>query len=234
MAADPSGSDKILAAQLTLALQEKAALYEIEERGGKIVLDGRLDDWKKVKPLSFSGPDEILFGRFDWLGEADLSAEIYLTRSKESLLLAGRIIDATAIEGRDGRRDQVNFYFDLRASALSPFSREADAGRGCFTATVNAPTANMTKASVALSQAAPFQIASSTTDSGYVFELLLPLTWFGMYEPRKKDDFGLGIEIIDIDSDLVDAPITGMGFLRPRTSHLADPQPRLYGIGRFK
>jgi hypothetical protein len=234
MAADPSGSDEILATQLTLALAEKGTRYEIEKRGDKIVLDGNLDDWKKVKPLSFSGPDEILFGRFDWLGEADLSAEIYLTRSKESLLLAGRIVDATAITGTEDRRDQVNFYFDLRASALDPFSREAGTGTGCFTATVNAPTANMAKASVQLSQAAPFQIASSTTDSGYVFELLLPLTWFGRYEPREKDDFGLGIEIVDIDSDLVDAPITGMGFLRPRTSPLAAPQPRLYGVGRFK
>jgi hypothetical protein len=223
-----------LSAKLDLTTGDSDSRYTIDKRKKEPIVDGNLADWEKADPLRFDNDSRLTYNGGLWLGFADLTGQIYMEYTKEYLYIAGSIKDDSLVRTEDNIGDHVGVYFDFRPESGDFFTRSSTIGDGCFEVYVDAPGGPSPKATVSLSVAAPYQIASQKTEVGYDFELALPLNMFGKWLPDRRDRFGLGVELVDYDDPNDLGRVKAMGFMIPRNGPNEPLDPKLYGYGELK
>lgn len=224
---------RLLQARLELTTGGASARYKIDKRKKDIVVNGDLSDWSRSDPLRFLNDARLTYNSGLWLGFSDLQAEIYLAKSKEYFYMAGSIRDDSLVRGDENIGDDIGFYFDFREDSGDFFGRNDTLGPGCFQIYVNAPGGSSPKATVSMTTAAPYEIASERTLDGYTFELAIPIATFGEWLANMKGRFGLGIEITDYDDADDLSQMNAMGYMIPRSGVGLPLNPRFYGYGEF-
>ncbi len=222
-----------LSARLALATGDAKAFYKIREKKKEPTIDGNLNDWIKDKPLLFSGTLGFVYGPAPWRDDSDLSGSIYITRSETDLYIAGAIKDDSLMAFDDANGDMVAVFFDFRSTSGSYFTRDFDAGSGCFSLYIMAPNATNPRVRVQLGIQTPYEIASIRTETGYTFEMKLPLATFGSWLTKEVKRFGLGVELIDFDNPADLKLSKAIGFLIPSDGVAGPPRPELYGVAEF-
>lgn len=224
---------QLLTARLQLITGDVKALYPIKSRKKEPVVDGRLTEWQKEKPLILSGSSGFEYGSAPWHGVSDLSGSISVVRTATDIFIAGKIIDDNLINIDESAGDMIAFTLDLRPNSGSYLTRDFAAGKGCFAFQVIAPTATNPKARLKLDVQTAFEIASAPTDSGYAFELKLPLSTFGSWLTKDTKRFGLGVELLDYDTPSDPKAAKAIGFLLPSEGIGGKPRPELFGVAEF-
>jgi DNA-binding beta-propeller fold protein YncE len=222
-----------LSARLALATGDAKSFYKIKDKKKEPTIDGNLNDWIKDKPLSFSGTSGFVYGSASWRDDSDLSGSVYITRSETDLYIAGAIKDDSLMAFDDANGDMVAIFFDLRPTSGSYFTREFDAGSGCFSLYIMAPNAINPRVRVQLGIQTPYEIASTRTEIGYTFEMKLPLATFSGWLTKEVKRFGLGVELIDFDNPVDPKLSKAIGLLIPSDGVGGPPRPELYGVAEF-
>jgi DNA-binding beta-propeller fold protein YncE/tetratricopeptide (TPR) repeat protein len=222
-----------LSARLALATGDAKAIYKVKEKKKEPTIDGDLNDWIKDKPLLFSGTSGFTYGQASWRGESDLSGSVYLTRSETDLYICGAIKDDSLMAFDDASADMVAIFFDFRPISGSYFTRDFEAGNGCFSLYIMAPTSTNPRVRVQLGIQTPYEIASIRTETGYTFEMKFPLATFSGWLTKEMKRFGLGVELIDFDNPADPKLSKAIGFLIPSDGVGGPPRPELYGVAEF-
>ena len=222
-----------LSARVALVTGDTKAIYKIKEKKKEPTIDGDLSDWIKDKPLLFSGTSDFIYGPAPWRNDGDLSGSAYVTRSETDLYIAGAIKDDSLMAFDDANGDMVAVFFDFRPASGSYFTRDFEAGSGCFSLYIIAPNANNPRVRVQLGIQTPYEIASIRTETGYTFEMKLPLSTFGGWLTKEVKRFGLGVELIDFDNPADPKLSKAIGFLIPSDGVGGPPRPELYGVAEF-
>lgn len=222
-----------LSARLALATGDAKAMYKVKEKKKEPTIDGDLNDWIKDKPLLFSGTSGFTYGQASWRGESDLSGSVYLTRSETDLYIAGAIRDDSLMAFDDVSGDMVAIFFNFRPTSGSYFTRDFEASNGCFSLYIMAPTSANPTVRVQLGIQTPYEIASVRTETGYTFEMKLPLNTFSGWLTKEMKRFGLGVELIDFDNPADSKLSKAIGFLIPSDGVGGPPKPELYGVAEF-
>jgi DNA-binding beta-propeller fold protein YncE len=222
-----------LSARLALATGDAKALYKIKDRKKAPEIDGQFSEWSKEKPLMLSVISGFEYGPAPWHGTGDLSGSVTMVKTATDLYIAGSITDDSLVGIDDAFGDMMAIYFDMRPNSGSYLTRDFDAGKGCFAFYVMAPTAANPNVRLRLDTQTTFEIAGDKTDSGYAFELRLPLATFGSWLTKDTKKVGLGIEVIDYDSPTDVELVKAIGFLMPSEGFGARPRPELFGVAEF-
>jgi hypothetical protein len=229
---DPSKTE-MLSARLALATGDAKAFYKIKDRKKAPTVDGDLSDWVKEKSINLNSSSGFLYGTAPLRSAHDLAGSITVLQTETDLYIAGSITDDSLVTVDEQHEDMVGLYFDLRPGAGSYMSRNFEPGDGCFNFYVVAPSSTNPKARLKISQQTPYEITSARTDSGYVFELKLPMTTFGKWITVESKRFGLGVEVIDYDSATDPKQSKAIGFLMPTAGPGESPRPELFGVAEF-
>ncbi|MCX6831273.1 MAG: hypothetical protein NT028_03950, partial [candidate division Zixibacteria bacterium] len=222
-----------LSARLALATGDAKAFYKIKEKKKEPTIDGDLSDWIKDKPLLLSGTSGFTYGLAPWRNDGDLSGSLFITRSETDLYIADAIKDDSLMAFDDANGDMAAVFFDFRPASGSYFTRDFDAGSGCFSLYIMAPTATNPRVRVQLGIQTPYEIASIRTETGYTFEMKLPLATFGGWLTKEVKRFGLGVELIDFDNPADPKLSKAIGFQIPSDGVGGPPRPELYGVAEF-
>jgi parallel beta-helix repeat protein len=173
----------------------RMALFSIGEAGGEIPrqagtvrVDGQLDDWPDVKagrpPLGLiADTNQLARGKVEaWQGPADLGGKLYAVWSTQALYLAVAVTDdrlcPLPAPAAPWNGDCAEVFVDGRSGDMQ---WEGTPTEGCFQIGVgpgmgsNAP--NVTVWSQGAPQRVPgLQVATATNASGYVVEMMIPLS----------------------------------------------------------
>ncbi len=177
---------------------------------GQIVVDGRLSDWDKSKPLSMKNSSYLKEG-LDWAGPEDLSGVAYLMWDEENLYLAAEITDKIPLVNKQQRQnvwngDAIEVVLGLDPQAdpdRTYFSRrDFQIGFGTGDGKSNKPTIwNWQRRRVPTGS--EIAVIKTSEPLGYVLEAKIPWEFF-----RAKFTPGRGVKIgFDIAFD--DADYTG-------------------------
>ncbi|MFH1779079.1 MAG: sugar-binding protein [Candidatus Omnitrophota bacterium] len=86
-------------------------------RRGRIIIDGRLDDWDTSLPFLLDKKEDIVFGSGGWKGKEDFSVEVFSQWDAENLYFAFKIKDDKLVqeksEGDMWEGDHVELWLDV-------------------------------------------------------------------------------------------------------------------------
>ena len=204
---------------------------KLPQAPGPIVIDGQLDDWgalvkDRVPLATINDASQYLAGSKEgWKGPSDLSARLYGAWTDKALYLAVVVEDDKVIRSAGAktewgdadvtRSDAVEISLDGRAGDMQ-WQRELN--RGCYDAVI-CPVAQGQKPTIRLNGECSWnikdvQIATALTPTGYVVEMMIPLTAAnfpaGQWEPGRP--IRLSLLVYDADDETPDAKRKVLGW----------------------
>lgn len=200
-----SGSGEVLARLVVSAEKPAKKKAYAVKASGSVVIDGKLSDWDKSKPISMK--DESYFKEgLDWEGVEDLSGFAYLMWDEENLYLAAVINDKDPLMNRKKKRDiwngdGIEMFLSVKPKAdpeRSGFKRgDYQVGFGTGDGVDNPPAIwNWQRRRTPKGS----EIAVKKTKEGYILEAMIPWKFFSNeFVPSKGIKLGFDLAFDDAD-----------------------------------
>lgn len=101
-----------------IATGEEAVAWEATQ---PVVVDGSLDEWVTASPIMLSEPTQVIINPHMWVGQADLSAVVYVMWDVENLYIGATVTDDSPLMYRMGfppdQADSISIYISTDPSA---------------------------------------------------------------------------------------------------------------------
>jgi hypothetical protein len=152
----------------------------------KISLDGKLDDWEGVTPLSLDRKDLIFKSPYNWSGPEDHSINYYAATDGEYLYVAAEVTDDDVTPDAKADpwfSDGIEFFWDTRPEKTRTARRSPETGQVILA--IPADGSNRPAQSWfmnGLPKPENFQAVYAPREGGYVIEISVPLKEIGLTE----------------------------------------------------
>ncbi len=178
-------------------------IYTAPKVTGKIVIDGKLNEWTKVPFIKLDSKDYLVIANRSWDGPKDLSGKIYLMWDEEYLYIACEITDNIILQEKSGatifQGDAIEIY--LRMNFIE------DAGKAYYTTDdyqfgftpgtdAKAPDWHLWNNGKTFGD---IMLETQRTDTGYTLEIAIPI-WEMDMELEPSLEIGFDVAIDDVDN----------------------------------
>ncbi|MEE8638304.1 MAG: sugar-binding protein [Candidatus Margulisiibacteriota bacterium] len=196
-------------AEFTIAAEKAPRKKTVAVKApGAVVIDGKLSDWDKSKPISMKNVSYFKEG-LDWGGPEDLSGSAYLMWDEENFYLAAVITDKIPLVNKKKRQDIWNgdaiemvLSIDPKADPERGFfnRRDYQIGFGTGDGKGNPPTIwNWQRRRVP--KGSEIVVKKTNQPLGYLLEAKIPWEFFrGKFTPSSGVKVGFDIAFDDADA----------------------------------
>ena len=178
-------------------------IYTAPKITGKIVIDGKLNEWTKVPFIKLDSQDYLVIANRGWEGPKDFSAKIYLMWNADYLYIACEITDNVTLQEKTGatifQGDTVEIYLrmNLFEDAGKTFYTTSDYQFGFTPGTdAEAPDWNLWNNSRGFGDVL---LETQKTATGYTLEIAIPI-WEMDMELEPSLEIGFDVAIDDVDN----------------------------------
>ena len=171
-------------------------------------IDGKLDDWDLSNPYLIDKKENVVYGASSWQGPGDLSAASFSAWDEDNIYFAFRVTDDKIVQEKtnkdmwEGDHVQVWLDTDLTGDYNEAVSSRDDYQFGFSSGNFkNIPPEVYVWVPEGISNdyKSKIQIASTKTIDGYIVEVCIPASVFGIDKFRKGDKFGISLGPSDQD-----------------------------------
>ena len=224
---------KDLRPKIDLLNNEARVMIEAQKFKRAPSIDGDVSDWKDKNSLYLDRRSDLLVNGHQWLDMNDLSAEIRTGYDEQNFYVMGLITDNKLFYSNNTKRDRLIVYLDYGENSGNYLYRSKAGDDKIIRVEILPPTEQNTLFDMKHPGNVQPVMGGQVTETGYSFELKIPMVYLQGFKFDKDVNIGFGLEIWDADSNVPQDPLKIMGWVAPTATIDGDRDFRMLGILSF-